>query len=206
MNILDTRIRMAAESILENEALRDGLYDEQAASALLNWGVTWAEYLALQTAHIADEQEAEDEIYPRMKALRKLLVAVKDLAIAEGWTLEAVQQGLQEAFNYAQVLNGAAWQAPTKIDDETWLILQEGESLARVNNLRALIAGTQETPPTQNATTQNEPINIPNLTRDATQDDAAQDEEKEAQEAQDASIHEENQPPEGFFARWFKRR
>lgn len=215
MNTLDTRIRMAAEGILENEALREGLRDERAASALLNWGVTWAEYLALQTAHIADEQEAEDEMYPRMKALRKLLVAVKDLAIAEGWTLEAVQQGLQEAFNYAQVLNGAAWQAPANIDDETWLILQEGESLARINNLRALIAGTHETAPAENATIQNEPGSTPDLTRaisqdDAAQDDAAQDDvaqnKKDQEMPADSPVREENQAPEGFFARWFNRR
>lgn len=215
MNSMDTRIRMAAESILENEALREGLRDERAASALLNWGVTWAEYLALQTAHIADEQEAEDEMYPRMKALRKLLVAVKDLAIAEGWALEAAQQGLQEAFNYAQVLNGPEWQAPTNINDETWLILQEGESLTRINNLRALIAGTHETAPAENATMQNEQGSTPDLTRavpqdDATQDDATQGDvtpdKKEQETPADSPAREENQAPEGFFARWFKQR
>ncbi len=55
MAALETRIRMAAESILDNEALRGGWNDEEAARALLDWGVSWAKHLAAQTGDIEDD-------------------------------------------------------------------------------------------------------------------------------------------------------
>jgi hypothetical protein len=200
MNNRDTRIRMAAESILENEALRDGLYDEQAASALLNWGVTWAEYLALQTAHIADDFEAEDEMYPQMKALRKLLVAVKDLAIAENWPLDALQQGLQTAFEQAQILNGAAWQAPEKIDDETWLVLQKGDSLARINNLRTLISGAPNTDAVETLQQEEKPVDMP--APEPPRATPQQEPPKRAPEQQDDQKPDDD--GDDYFAKFFK--
>lgn len=191
MNNLDTRVRMAAESILENEALRDGLYDEQAASALLNWGVSWAEYLALQTARIADDLEAEDEMYPRMKALRKVLVAVKDLAIAEDLPLDDLQHRLQAVFTHAQVLNGETWQPPETIDDDTWLALQKGDNLARINSLRALIAGAPS------ASTQAKPVDAP--APEIPKAAPRQEQPEHAPGAQDDQNDDDD-----YFARFFK--
>jgi hypothetical protein len=198
MNNLDTRIRRAAESILENEALRDGLYDEQAASELLNWGVAWAEYLALQTAHIADDFEAEDEMYPRMKALRKLLVAVKDLASAEDWPLDALQQGLQTAFEQAQILNGEAWQPPEKINDEIWLVLQKGDSLARINNLRTLISGAPGVDAQTSVQREEKPVNAP-----AVENPRAAPQQEQPQRAADET-DDQSPDDDDYFARFFK--
>jgi hypothetical protein len=198
MNNLDTRIRMAAESILENEALRDGLYDEQAASELLNWGVAWAEYLALQTAHIADDLDAEDEMYPRMKALRKLLVAVKDLASAEDWPLDALQQGLQTAFEQAQILNGEAWQAPEKINDEIWLVLQKGDSLARINNLRTLISSAPGVDAQSSVQAEEKPVNAP-----AAESPRTAPQQEQPQRAADETS-DQDPDDDDYFARFFK--
>ncbi len=77
MTDLDLRIRMAAESILENEALRGGL-DPAGQEVLMNWGVDWAQKIAAQSAHL-NEVDAEEFLYPKMKALRKLLQAVSAL-------------------------------------------------------------------------------------------------------------------------------
>ena len=70
---MELRIRMAAESILENEALRGGLNDEQASTSLLNWGIDRAKHLAGETAGIEDEEQAIEATYPRMKDLRNML-------------------------------------------------------------------------------------------------------------------------------------
>ncbi len=132
---LETRIRMAAGSILENEALRDGLYDEEAASALLNWGVSWAQTLAGQTADIEDDDEADEAAYPRMRALRGLMTALKDLATVEGWPPDAIQQTLEAVRENARVLYGAEWQPPVDFEQQVRSVLQNGDSRARLNAL-----------------------------------------------------------------------
>ena len=129
---LNRRIRIAAESILENEALRGGLGDEQAATTLLNWGIACAEKLTLETANIEDDEEADDAIYPRMKALRKLLVAVSEIATAVGLEMSALQGNIATVFEFAQRIHGENWQAPEAIDDETWLVLLNGNNLERI--------------------------------------------------------------------------
>jgi hypothetical protein len=144
---MELRIRMAAESILENEALRGGLSDEQASTSLLNWGMARAQQLAGETAEIEDEEQADEAIYPRMKALRKMLGAIKDLASSENLGMDKLQNGLQVVFNYAQLVYGESWQTPVQISDETWLILQSGQSLEKINSLRNMLETAPEQPP-----------------------------------------------------------
>lgn len=141
---LEARIRMAAESILENEALRDGLYDEEAAGALLNWGVSRAESLARQTADIEDDEEADEAMYPRMKALRKMMGAVKDLTTAEGWSVDMLRQSLETVISQARVLNGESWQPSGNIASTILLALQSGDTRTRLNALLKLATGTPE--------------------------------------------------------------
>ena len=69
---LEKRIRMAAESILENESLLEGL-EEGSAAAVLDWGLARAKQIAGETAVLTDETDAEDAMDPRMRALRQLL-------------------------------------------------------------------------------------------------------------------------------------
>lgn len=168
---LEARIRMAAGSILENEALRDGLYDEEAARALLNWGVSWAQTLAGQTANIEDDEEADEAAYPRMRALRGLMTALKDLATAEGWPPDAIRQTLETIQEHARVLYGAEWQPPVDFEQKARLVLQSGDSRARLNALLGFISG-QAAVPTPGET---------------------------------APAGGENQKPEGFFAKLFRR-
>lgn len=54
---LESRKRLAAEMILENEGLTDDLSDEEA-KALIGWGVRQAESYALATEDLVDEEEA----------------------------------------------------------------------------------------------------------------------------------------------------
>jgi len=75
---MDKRIKMAAESILENEALRQGLNDE-AASALLDWGTARAKEITATTTNVEDDDEAQEAVYPRMRALYQILGDVVSL-------------------------------------------------------------------------------------------------------------------------------
>ena len=143
---IEARIRMTAESILENEALRDGLYDEEAASALLNWGVSRAESLARQTADIEDDEEADEAVYPRMRALRGMMTALKDLATAEGWPPDAIQQTLETVREHARVLYGADWKSPVDFEQKVRLVLQTEDSRARLNALFGFISGQAAAP------------------------------------------------------------
>lgn len=138
---LEARIRMAAESILENEALRSGLNDDEAARSLLDWGVSWAATLAQQTADIEDDEEADQAAYPRMRALRGMLTALKDLSVAEGWTRDSTRQTLETALGCARVLHGQTWQPPGDFEQKVAVILQTVDPRARLNALIGLMGG-----------------------------------------------------------------
>jgi len=72
--IPEERIRQVVESILENESLTANL-DDDAARVLLAWGTARARSIAQSTAGL-DDETAEGAIYPRMRALRRMLRAI----------------------------------------------------------------------------------------------------------------------------------
>ena len=75
MDILSNRIQRAVESVLENESLVSGL-DDVAASALQDWGIQNVKRIAEETGDLDDER-AEEAMYPKMKASRSLMRAVR---------------------------------------------------------------------------------------------------------------------------------
>lgn len=75
MDILAKRVQRAVESVLENEGLIGGL-DEAAASALQDWGIKNVKRIAEETGELDDER-AEEAMYPKMKASRSLMRAVR---------------------------------------------------------------------------------------------------------------------------------
>ncbi len=75
MNFMEQRVTRAAESILENENLTADLNDE-AAQILLDWGVTRAKEIALNTVEYIDDEQAEEAMYRPMRALRRMLRTV----------------------------------------------------------------------------------------------------------------------------------
>ncbi len=98
------RVRRAAESILENEALSDGL-DDDAASVLLDWGITLAKEIAASTAGM-DDEAAEQAMYPRLRALRKMLRRTSRWAVAPN------PQKLQKIIRAAETAYGPAYEPP----------------------------------------------------------------------------------------------
>ena len=140
---LEKRMSMAAESILENESLREGL-DDEAGNALLDWGIAIAQKIAGETANLEDDEEAEEASYPRMRGLRKLLRAVVSLcAEAMDETLQA--ELVQEIANQVPLVYGP--QAPYP-DTSSWthFLNTPTESKAqKIIGFRALLEENQNT-------------------------------------------------------------
>jgi len=75
MSLVEKRVQRAVESVLENEGLLGGL-DEAAASALQDWGIKNVKKIAEKTGDLDDER-AEEAMYPKMKASRSLMRAIR---------------------------------------------------------------------------------------------------------------------------------
>jgi hypothetical protein len=100
MDELEDRTRRAVESLMENESLTSSL-DDAAAEVLLAWGTDCAKLIVSDTAGL-DDPEAEEVMYPRMRALRRLMRRVNKWA--------ARQHGLDkagDAFSLEQVIEQA---------------------------------------------------------------------------------------------------
>jgi hypothetical protein len=132
----EKRIRMAAESILENEALRQGL-DEDGASALLEWGLTCARQIAADTLEF-DDETAEEMAYPRMKALRKLLGAVRNLYAPE---VDATRREtlLTEIAGCIPSVYGGGVPQPETARSNDFVATQSGGNGQKIRDLRELI-------------------------------------------------------------------
>jgi hypothetical protein len=138
---LQKRIRMAAESLLENEALREGLEDE-AASALLDWGIACSTSIVSGTAALEDDDEAGEAVYPRMRALRQMLTTLSGLY---GGKLDPDQhaQYLQDLAALVPLVYGPQPIPPDMADFDRFLQGQSGSAGQRIIALRALIEKTQ---------------------------------------------------------------
>ncbi|HJR81055.1 MAG TPA: hypothetical protein VJ821_13345 [Anaerolineales bacterium] len=78
MDSLRTRIQRVIEELTGNESLLEML-DTDAATELLNWGVTTAKSLVSETRNL-DDFAAELRILPRLKAIRQTMRSVGNWA------------------------------------------------------------------------------------------------------------------------------
>ena len=134
---LEKRIRMAAESILENETLREGLEDE-AASALLDWGLACAKQIAAETAGLEDDTDAEEAVHPRMRALRGILRAVASLYAENAQALER-ETCLQEIADQVSLVYAPGMSAVGTSSWNTFVTTQSGSVAQKINAFRVLI-------------------------------------------------------------------
>ena len=149
---IEKRIKMAAESILENEALREGL-DDEAASALLDWGMARAKEITATTADVEDDDEAQEAVYPRMRALRQILGDVVSLC-AENADPAQRSGLLQEIAEQAPLVYGPA----AAIEAGKWanLPLAPGNPAQMIANVRAFIENnTKDSAITKPSTAEN---------------------------------------------------
>lgn len=103
--------RNNAQAILENERLTSRL-DDSAADPLLKWGVACAELIGRQAAGL-DPEAAEEAMYPRMKAVRRLMKDVaKWMSLIHEMDDESARGFMAGIQDEAAVIYGDAWQAP----------------------------------------------------------------------------------------------
>jgi len=112
MEELKKRSQQAAESILGNERLTSDLTDEPA-KALLDLGVAMAEHVAQSTAGL-DATAAEDAMYPRLRATRRLMQKVnKWLGGGLADDTQASEALLDEVIAQAKIIYGEYFAPPT---------------------------------------------------------------------------------------------
>jgi hypothetical protein len=102
------RAQRAAESILENESLLEGL-PTPLAETILNWGTSCAEKIA-QDFFDLDDDEAETQMNPRMRALRQMLKKAGKFAVTIEPELRAAL--LPEILEQAGIVYGNNIQPP----------------------------------------------------------------------------------------------
>jgi hypothetical protein len=134
---IEKRLRMAAESILENEAIREDI-DDSGASALLDWGVSCAVQIMQDTSNLEDDEEAQEAVYPRMRALRQMLEIVKSLNDSETTSAEGVSF-LAELLEKAALVYGEKETLPEQIYWNTLSATKVEDTGQNINTLRDLI-------------------------------------------------------------------
>lgn len=140
---LEKRMQMAAESILENESLRDGL-DDEAGNALLDWGIARAQQIAGETTELEDDEEAEEASYPRMRGLRTILRAVVSLCLEE---VDAARQAelLQEIADQVPLVYGPQVPYPDTSNWTDFLSTPTESNTQKIIGFRALLEEHQNT-------------------------------------------------------------
>ena len=112
MDILNKRIQRVVESVLDNEALTSGL-DETAAEVLQGWGIKNATSIAGKVKTL-DDEHAESEMYPHLKASRSLIRAIRIwLEHEKKSTLEEKEKLWAKVEKRAQGLYGDALSLPS---------------------------------------------------------------------------------------------
>ena len=128
MNNIQERIQRAVESILENEALTADL-DDAAAQILLDWGVNRARAIASETTEM-NEAQAEEFMYPPMRALRKMLRNINK------WAVNPQESTLAGITEQAEIVYGSS---PDEAHITAFLTQIPNDPTERVSVLRAFI-------------------------------------------------------------------
>ena len=118
-DILEERAKHAAETILENESLTDGL-DDAAAQVLLDWGLACAKLIAQSTAGL-DEAAAEEVMSNRLRAVRRLMRPMDEWINRQ--TLDPDQSAalLSKIIEQAKVVYGEGYTPPTESQQQSFL-------------------------------------------------------------------------------------
>ncbi len=111
MDLLQRRTQRVAQSLLENESLTADLDDAQA-QVLLDWALERAETIVQRTAGLG-EAEAEEELGPRLRALRRLLRRVNQwLSGGDDMDQRTSAETLAQIVGQAQVVSGPDYAPP----------------------------------------------------------------------------------------------
>jgi hypothetical protein len=145
---IDQRIRRVAESILDNERLTADL-DDPAAQELLDWGLSIGRRIVQGTADVEDDEQAEQAMYPRLRATRRLMRAVNRwIASQREGDAEGQKEALDSILEQASVIYG---RPITTLGDEQRVSFgvqpeQASDPPQRIAHLRQLIERPDDIP------------------------------------------------------------
>ena len=150
MKVVELRVKQAAESILENERLTAGLADD-AALALNNWGLAWANNIATNSDGL-DDSAAYEYIAPRLKATRRMMRYVNRWVRKRAdMDPDEERNHLKKVFDLAQDARGSVVEPDdSQAAPQVALPLNEAYSLTGnapqvIVDLRQLVESTMET-------------------------------------------------------------
>jgi hypothetical protein len=110
---LKERIDRVAESILDNERLTADL-DDSAAKELLDWGLCAAKQIVQGTADVDDDDQAQEAMYPRLRATRRMMRAVNIWVTKEReGDVEGSTRALDRILEQASIVYGRAFTSPS---------------------------------------------------------------------------------------------
>mgnify|MGYP001038870165 CR=1 FL=1 len=138
---IQQRVRRVSESLLDNEALTTDL-DDSSAQELLDWGLDLGRRIVQGTADVEDDEQAQEAMYPRLRATRNLMHSVNRWIASER---QGDRQGSSEALNQiieqAQIIYGQDFAHPDE-EQRARFLQAQSESLTNpsrlISNLREL--------------------------------------------------------------------
>lgn len=157
--ILRRRQQRVAASLLENESLTGDL-DDRTAKPLLAWGLACAKTIVNDTADL-DDAAAEDAMYPRLRALRRLMRNVSRwITKHQRADLETQQEALSVLVDLAAMIYGPAFSRPDMRSRLVLLLEQRDLPPPQVvNRWRQFLEPASSTPPAQEADARGEEDN-----------------------------------------------
>jgi hypothetical protein len=136
---IESRVSKVAESFLENEALTSNL-DDEAADLFLNWAIAKGEMIARSTIEL-DDILAEEAMYPRLKALRRIARYIGQCVIGSGDPGELVDKIIEQA----RLLYGEEFVEPDPVEKEKFVQFStDMEQVMVVLGVKNLIEGEDD--------------------------------------------------------------
>jgi hypothetical protein len=112
--MLQRRVRRISESFLENESLTADL-DDSAAKELLDWGLSLGHRIAQGTADVEDDEQADEAMYPRLRAIRHMMRSVNQwVASQQEGNRESSSEVLNRIIEQAQLIYGRTFKPPSE--------------------------------------------------------------------------------------------
>lgn len=144
---LQQRIRRVSESFLDNERLTADL-DDPAAQELLDWGLELGRRIVQGTVDFEDDERAQEEMYPRLRAVRRLMRDVNRWVVSEQERdFQASRQALDRIIEQAQLIYGRGFEPPSGEQRAGFLQAQSeflGSPPRLIANLRQLFRGVDD--------------------------------------------------------------
>ena len=132
---LQNRLNRVAASFLENEKLTEDL-DDEPAQILLDWALAWGKIIVQDTAGL-DDEAAEEAMYPRLRAARKLARRINRWA-REAGSLDPQRQKaqLQKLFDPVSDIFGVAFEVPNPDQIQRFVANPASNTLDAILDLR----------------------------------------------------------------------